>query len=95
MVEVINALTKLYNDYQKSTPSKLKIIDAYLLYIMITGITQFVYCVLVGTFPFNAFLAGFCSTVASFVLAGWFYFQTKSQFLKVLRLTWRKSFEFY
>lgn len=70
MVEVIDVLVKLYQDYQKSTPSKLKLIDAYMLYILLTGIPQFIYCLLVGTFPFNAFLSGFCSTVASFVLAG-------------------------
>ena len=29
---------------------------------------QFVYCCLVGTFPFNAFLSGFISCVGSFVL---------------------------
>ncbi|KAI1719270.1 DAD family domain-containing protein [Ditylenchus destructor] len=69
MVEVINALVKLYHDYQKTTASKLKLIDAYMFYILLTGITQFVYCCMVGTFPFNAFLSGFCSTVASFVLA--------------------------
>merc|ERR550519_1567307 len=60
---------KLYNEYQSSTPNKLKIIDAYLLYILLTGIVQFLYCCLVGTFPFNSFLSGFISTVASFVLA--------------------------
>ncbi|KAH7660419.1 CBN-DAD-1 protein [Aphelenchoides avenae] len=69
MVEVIDVLVKLYQDYQKSTPSKLKLIDAYMLYILLTGIPQFLYCLLVGTFPFNAFLSGFCSTVACFVLA--------------------------
>lgn len=70
MVEVIDVLVKLYQDYQKSTPSKLKLIDSYMLYILLTGIPQFLYCLLVGTFPFNAFLSGFCSTVACFVLAG-------------------------
>lgn len=70
MVEVFDALRKLYTDYQRTTPKKLKIVDAYMLYILLTGVFQFVYCVLVGTFPFNAFLAGFISTVASFVLAG-------------------------
>jgi len=69
MVEVFDALCKLYTDYVKTTPSKLKLIDAYLLYILLTGAIQFVYCLLVGTFPFNAFLSGFCSTVASFILA--------------------------
>lgn len=70
MPEVFAALSKLYADYQRTTPKRLKIIDAYMFYILITGILQFVYCLMVGTFPFNAFLAGFISCVASFVLAG-------------------------
>jgi hypothetical protein len=37
---------------------------------VLTGIVQFVYCALVGTFPFNAFLSGFISTVGSFILTG-------------------------
>ena len=56
------------DDYRAKTPQKLKIVDAYLAYIMLTGIVQFVYCALVGTFPFNSFLSGFISCVASFVL---------------------------
>ncbi|KAG1756098.1 DAD family-domain-containing protein [Suillus lakei] len=32
------------------------------------GVLQFVYCVLVTNFPFNAFLAGFASSVGQFVL---------------------------
>ncbi|XP_055309440.1 dolichyl-diphosphooligosaccharide--protein glycosyltransferase subunit DAD1-like, partial [Sitodiplosis mosellana] len=31
-------------------------------------ITQFLYCCLIGTFPFNSFLSGFISTVSCFVL---------------------------
>ena len=61
---------KLYDEYQTTTPKKLKLIDAYLFCVMLTGIIQFVYCCLVGTFPFNSFLAGFISTVACFVLGG-------------------------
>lgn len=41
-----------------------------MVYILLTGIIQFVYVVIAGTFPNNAFLAGFISTVAGFVLAG-------------------------
>uniref|UniRef100_A0A8R1HMX5 Dolichyl-diphosphooligosaccharide--protein glycosyltransferase subunit dad-1 n=1 Tax=Caenorhabditis japonica TaxID=281687 RepID=A0A8R1HMX5_CAEJA len=67
--QVIPVLTKLFDDYQKTTSSKLKIIDAYMVYILFTGIFQFIYCLLVGTFPFNSFLSGFISTVTSFVLA--------------------------
>jgi len=61
-------ISSLLNKYRTDTPQKLKIIDIYLTYILFTGIIQFVYCVLVGTFPFNSFLAGFLSAVGSFVL---------------------------
>uniref|UniRef100_A0A0N5ADH6 Dolichyl-diphosphooligosaccharide--protein glycosyltransferase subunit DAD1 n=1 Tax=Syphacia muris TaxID=451379 RepID=A0A0N5ADH6_9BILA len=67
-MELVDVLAKLFADYRRTTPSKLKIIDAYLLYIMLTGIIQFAYCLLVGTFPFNSFLSGFISTVGCFVL---------------------------
>jgi len=63
-----DVLMRLFNEYSVKTPQKLKLIDAYLGYIMFTGIFQFLYCCLVGTFPFNAFLSGFISTVASFIL---------------------------
>lgn len=43
-------------------------INQYLLAVFFTGVIQFVYCMLVGTFPFNAFLAGFISCATSFVL---------------------------
>merc|ERR1719190_58503 len=61
-------MTTLYSEYMKTTSVKLKLIDIYLLYILLTGVAQFVYCCFVGTFPFNAFLSGFISCVASFVL---------------------------
>lgn len=91
---------QLWDDYLSSTPKRLKLIDAYLVFIMLTGsiifsfmivnwlylvlivvcqlrnllfsvagAVQMLYCLLVGTFPFNSFLAGFISCVSSFVLA--------------------------
>jgi len=68
--QIAGILRKLNNEYQTSTPKKLKLIDAYLVYVLLTGIVQFAYCLLVGTFPFNSFLSGFISTVGCFVLAG-------------------------
>ncbi|XP_017888262.1 dolichyl-diphosphooligosaccharide--protein glycosyltransferase subunit DAD1 [Ceratina calcarata] len=61
-------IEKFWQVYTKSTPKRLKIIDVYLLYVFLTGVIQFVYCCLVGTFPFNSFLSGFISTVSCFVL---------------------------
>lgn len=72
MASLSAVIGKFYNEYGNKTPKKLKIIDAYLLYILLTGIIQFGYCLLVGTFPFNSFLSGFISCVSCFVLAGTF-----------------------
>ncbi|XP_054166460.1 dolichyl-diphosphooligosaccharide--protein glycosyltransferase subunit DAD1-like [Oppia nitens] len=69
MANALEVLNKFYEEYSSKTSKRLKLIDAYLLYILLTGIIEFLYCCLVGTFPFNSFLSGFISTVASFVLA--------------------------
>jgi len=61
-------VSKLFDEYKAKTSQKLKMIDCYLGFILITGIIQFAYCCLVGTFPFNSFLSGFISCVSSFVL---------------------------
>jgi oligosaccharyltransferase complex subunit epsilon len=61
---------KFYNEYATSTSTKLKIVDAYIAYIILTGVVQFGYCCLVGTYPFNSFLSGFISCIGCFVLAG-------------------------
>nr|CAX77896.1 Dolichyl-diphosphooligosaccharide--protein glycosyltransferase subunit DAD1 [Schistosoma japonicum]CAX77902.1 Dolichyl-diphosphooligosaccharide--protein glycosyltransferase subunit DAD1 [Schistosoma japonicum]CAX77912.1 Dolichyl-diphosphooligosaccharide--protein glycosyltransferase subunit DAD1 [Schistosoma japonicum] len=55
--------------YKTTTPKKLRVLDAYLAYVLLTGIIQFIYCCIAGTFPFNSFLSGFISCVASFILA--------------------------
>nr|AAX56947.1 defender against apopototic cell death 1 [Argopecten irradians] len=65
---LFSVVKKFTDEYISSTPKKLKIVDAYLFYILLTGVIQFMYCALVGTFPFNSFLSGFISSVGSFVL---------------------------
>ncbi|KAH9277846.1 Dolichyl-diphosphooligosaccharide--protein glycosyltransferase subunit DAD1 [Echinococcus granulosus] len=66
---MLSVISDILREYQQTTALELKLIDVYLVYVFITGVIQFLYCCSVGTFPFNAFLAGFISTVASFVLA--------------------------
>lgn len=51
----IQALWKAYN---AETSDRLKFIDSFLVFLMLSGIVQFVYCILVTNYPFNAFLAG-------------------------------------
>ena len=60
-----NAITQLWDAYTASTPARLKLIDAFLVFVMLSGVACFAYCVLITDFPFNAFL-GACvpATVA-------------------------------
>ncbi|KAI8084207.1 DAD/Ost2 [Gilbertella persicaria] len=73
------ATQKFIAGYKENTPNQLKLVDIYLVYILFTGIFQFIYMALVGTFPYNAFLGGFISTVGSFVLAANLRIQTNTE----------------
>ncbi|KAJ2863303.1 oligosaccharyltransferase complex subunit epsilon [Coemansia asiatica] len=66
---VSGIVSSLARDYAANTPQRLKVIDAYMAFCVVVGVLQFVYCGLAGTFPYNAFLAGFGSAVACFVFA--------------------------
>ncbi|KAN0097789.1 defender against death DAD protein [Tylopilus felleus] len=65
---VSNPVSVLWKSYLNKTPDRLKFIDAFLTFLVLSGVFQFIYCVLVTNFPFNAFLAGFASAVGQFVL---------------------------
>ncbi|NWQ82866.1 DAD1 glycosyltransferase, partial [Columbina picui] len=65
---VRSVLRRFLSEYGSGTSGRLKVLDAYLLYVLLTGALQFGYCLGVGTFPFNSFLSGFISAVGSFIL---------------------------
>lgn len=65
-----SAFQKLKENYVKETSQLVKFLDVYLLFCMATGILQFVYFCIVGSYQYNAFLGGFISSVGSFVLTG-------------------------
>lgn len=67
---VRSVLRRFLAEYGTGTSGRLKVLDAYLLYVLLTGALQFGYCLGVGTFPFNSFLSGFISAVGSFILGG-------------------------
>eukprot|EP00605_Chrysophyceae_sp_TOSAG23-4_P001909 GSChrysophyteH1.ASY1.ANO1.2107.1 assembled CDS len=58
----------VWREYGKEQSMKTKMIDAWLVYCVATAVVQFIYCMLVGTYPFNSFLAGFLCHVAMFAL---------------------------
>ncbi|KAI1188959.1 defender against death DAD protein [Nemania serpens] len=82
---LFNKITlNIVQHYQKTTPQRTKLIDAFMAFLVIVGGLQFAYCVLAGNYPFNAFLSGFCATVGQFVLTASLRIQTaevnKSEF---------------
>lgn len=66
--EVISAIKLTYKDYSSTLTPRLKLIDLFLVFLVLLGVLQFVYVILIGNFPFNAFLGGFISCVGQFVL---------------------------
>ncbi|QOU22657.1 hypothetical protein BRETT_002839 [Brettanomyces bruxellensis] len=68
--DLAHSVTLAYKSYLKGLQQnqKLRLIDTFLAFLVCIGILQFIFCVLVGTFPFNGFLGGFISAVGQFVL---------------------------
>ncbi|KAF3991606.1 hypothetical protein FT663_01467 [Candidozyma haemuli var. vulneris] len=66
--DVVGAVQATYKDYHETLTPRLKLIDTLLVFLVALGVLQFVYVLLIGNFPFNAFLGGFISCVGQFVL---------------------------
>jgi oligosaccharyltransferase complex subunit epsilon len=69
-------LMQLWSSYRRETSTRLQLIDAYMVFLLLTGLIQLVHLVLAGTYPYNAFLAGFSATVGAFVFAAALRVQT-------------------
>ncbi|GAA5833676.1 hypothetical protein JCM9279_001595 [Rhodotorula babjevae] len=67
---LVGAVSTLWGNYREQTAPKLKLIDCFMLFLVLTGVIQFVYCFAVTNFPFNAFIGGFAAAVGQFVLLG-------------------------
>ncbi|EGO52344.1 hypothetical protein NEUTE1DRAFT_125851 [Neurospora tetrasperma FGSC 2508] len=68
--------SNLLRHYQDTTPQRTKLLDAFMAFLVVVGGLQFLYCVLAGNYPFNAFLSGFSATVGQFVLTASLRIQT-------------------
>lgn len=51
-------LSAVYKHYLATTPQRTKLIDAFLAFLVVTGVLQFLYCVLAGNYVFSPPPAG-------------------------------------
>lgn len=66
----VPTIRESYQNYHRLTETKCKILDLYIMFIIMTAATQLGYYVVIGTtFPFNSLLSGVISCIGSFVLA--------------------------
>ncbi|KAL2041360.1 hypothetical protein N7G274_005742 [Stereocaulon virgatum] len=70
---------QIWTNYLNTTPQRVKLIDVFMAFLVVVGGLQFIYCVLVGNYPFNAFLSGFSATVGQFVLTASLRIQTNPE----------------
>jgi len=62
----LNTVEPLWKAFFDNTSKRLKSIDPFLVFLMLSEIVQFLYCILVMNLPFNAFLAGLARYYSSF-----------------------------
>ncbi|DBB03092.1 TPA: hypothetical protein ACH3X1_013405 [Trebouxia sp. C0004] len=67
-MDALNDILRSFRGEYNKTPVKIQVLDCFLVYAVFTGLVQVAHLLLVGSFPFNSFLAGFLSCVAFCVL---------------------------
>ncbi|KAJ9624930.1 oligosaccharyltransferase complex subunit epsilon [Taxawa tesnikishii (nom. ined.)] len=72
-------LVGIWNRYVEETPQRVKLMDVFMAFLVVVGVLQFVYCIVAGNYPFNAFLSGFAATVGQFVLTASLRIQTNPE----------------
>ncbi|PYI00138.1 defender against death DAD protein [Aspergillus ellipticus CBS 707.79] len=75
---ILDIAHTVWQQYLATTPQRTLILDAFMAFLVLVGGVQFVYCVLAGNYPFNAFLSGFSAAVGQFVLTASLRMQTSS-----------------
>ncbi|KAJ5893761.1 hypothetical protein N7495_005452 [Penicillium taxi] len=72
----VDIAANVWQQYITSTSQRTLLLDAFMVFLVLVGGLQFVYCVLAGNYPFNAFLSGFSASVGQFVLTASLRMQT-------------------
>ncbi|KAF7504356.1 hypothetical protein GJ744_002413 [Endocarpon pusillum] len=81
----------IWNDYVQNTPPRTFLLDAFMAFLVVIGGLQFLYAILFGNYPFNAFLSGFCAAVGQFVLTASLRMQTVEKLPKGASAEARKA----
>lgn len=69
----------VWRNYVNKTDQRTKLLDVFMVFLVAVGALQFLYCIIGGNFPFNAFLSGFSATVGQFVLTASLRIQTNPE----------------
>mmetsp|Transcript_27858 Transcript_27858/g.49178 ORF Transcript_27858/g.49178 Transcript_27858/m.49178 type:complete len:114 (-) Transcript_27858:457-798(-) len=70
---MIDQLSEIFADFTKkykevhANKKEIILMDIFLFFSFCTGVLQFLYLLVAGTYPYNSFLAGFFSTLGVFV----------------------------
>lgn len=56
--QISGSVSTLVHNYRTTVPARVKLIDAFLLFFIVTGVTIFAYRLVVTSHPFNAFVGG-------------------------------------
>lgn len=56
--QIKGSVNTLVHNYRTTVPARVKLIDAFLLFFIITGVTIFAYRLVITSHPFNAFVGG-------------------------------------
>jgi len=59
--------------YQSKTPQRTKLIDAFLAFLVVVGVLQFVYCVLAGNYVSSFFASHFLFPENSGLMMWWWW----------------------
>ncbi|KAM5447146.1 oligosaccharyltransferase complex subunit epsilon [Microsporum audouinii] len=73
---VTDIALNIWQNYTTKTPQRTLLLDTFMAFLVLVGGIQFIYCVLAGNYPFNAFLSGFSAAVGQFVLTASLRMQT-------------------
>ncbi len=68
-VDVGSIASSFVKKYKETHSREVMLIDMVLVFTFATGVLQFLYMALVGTYPYNSFLAGFFSSLGLFISA--------------------------